>query len=58
MNEDRSEKKRLDEAVKTRMKGLGLDALFHQVDKSRKDELGPPPPAPAPACWWTSAPLP
>ncbi len=47
MNEDRSDKKRLDEAVRTRMKGLGLDALFHQVDKSRKDETGPAPPSPA-----------
>ncbi len=31
----------LDDVVKAKMKGLGLDALFHQVDKKRKDDDGP-----------------
>ncbi len=28
----------LDDVVRAKMKGLGLDALFHQVDKKRKDD--------------------
>ena len=39
MNEENNKKKKkLDEIVKSRIKGLGLDALFHQVDISKKDE--------------------
>ena len=38
MNEENNKKKKLDEIVKSRIKGLGLDALFHQVDISKKDD--------------------
>jgi type IV pilus assembly protein PilM len=39
MTEERQDKReRLDKIVKSRIKGLGLDALFHQVDLSKKDE--------------------
>jgi type IV pilus assembly protein PilM len=39
MIEEHKEKpERLDKVVKSRIKGLGLDALFHQVDVSKKDE--------------------
>ncbi|MFH2137120.1 MAG: pilus assembly protein PilM [Candidatus Omnitrophota bacterium] len=37
-NKKQDKKERLDEIVRSRIKGLGLDALFHQVDKSKKDE--------------------
>jgi type IV pilus assembly protein PilM len=38
MTENLEDKDRLDRVVRSKMKGLGLDALFHQVDVSRKDE--------------------
>jgi type IV pilus assembly protein PilM len=38
MNEEKNEKqKRLDNVVKSKIKGLGLDALFHLVDVNQKD---------------------
>jgi len=35
---EENKKKKLDDIVKSKIKGLGLDALFHQVDVSQKDE--------------------
>jgi len=37
-NNNKKKKDKLDKVVKSRIKGLGLDALFHQVDVSKKDE--------------------
>ena len=39
MNDNEQEKRRrLNEVVKSKIKGLGLDALFHQVDVTAKDD--------------------
>jgi len=35
--EDKNKKDDLQKAVHSKIKGLGLDALFHQVDKGEKD---------------------
>ena len=35
---NKKEQKRLNDVVKSKIKGLGLDALFHQVDISQKDK--------------------
>ena len=35
---DQGQQDKLKKVVKTRIKGLGLDALFHQVDVSKKDD--------------------
>ena len=35
---NKDEKKHLDNTVKSKIKGMGLEALFHQVDLSTKDK--------------------
>ncbi|MCP4650980.1 MAG: type IV pilus assembly protein PilM [PVC group bacterium] len=41
-DKNKTNQEHLDKVVRSRIKGLGLDALFHQVDKSKKDENHPP----------------
>jgi len=41
MTDKNKDKNKIDDIVKSKIKGLGLDALFHQVDISQKDEQKP-----------------
>jgi type IV pilus assembly protein PilM len=42
MDDNEQEKqKKLNDVVRSKIKGLGLDALFHQVDVTKKDERAP-----------------